>query len=166
MGTPGQNLKLAQYQSPILPRMKWYSRDFLGLPREKDYATREIRKFNESCRLWIIPSACHNDIEVGQAERVHLFQKNVCLLSPQAAERHRKTSMMAISVSDICENTKVSENENIVSDSFNLSFFSAGPWDEPVGQLWDSKCVLSGRCSTGDILKRYSPKQMFPKLPF
>ena len=28
---------------------------------------------------------------------------------------------------NICENTKVGENEYIVSGSFNLSFFSAGP---------------------------------------
>ena len=80
-------------------------------------------------------NVCLPHVEVGHAERAHLFQKYVCLLSPQAAERRIKTSMMAISVSDICENTKVSENEYIVSDSFNLSSLSAGPRDEPVGQL-------------------------------
>ena len=72
-------------------------------------------------------NVCLPHVEVGHAERAHLFQKNVCLLSSQAKEGRKKTSMMAISVSDICENTKVGENEYIVSGSFNLSFFSAGP---------------------------------------
>ena len=76
-------------------------------------------------------NVCLPHVEVGHAERAHLFEKRL----PSVSSSRRKTSMMAISVSDICENTKVGENEYIVSGSFNLSFFSAGPRDEPVGQL-------------------------------
>lgn len=76
-------------------------------------------------------NVCLPHVEVGHAESSFVSEKRL----PSVSSSRRKTSMMAISVSDICENTKVGENEYIVSGSFNLSFFSAGPRDEPVGQL-------------------------------
>jgi len=67
-------------------------------------------------------NVCLPHVEVGHAERAHLFEKRL----PSVSSSRRKTSMMAISVSDICENTKLAREMSLLGNYETASVYYQG----------------------------------------
>ena len=129
----------------------------------------------------------HHNIELPKVGQFVLFQKKsgrsrnatksqLGCIWMQFLQSPWNTSMMAISVSDICENTKVSHNQEFQlcflwhkKHEYVLQFalkwlFSAGSWDELAWQLWDCKRLLS-RSGAAGLIKFLWSLKFFSTLP-